>query len=186
MKQNKHALLKDLYLIAENALITAQAYKNLSEQTLNYKPNPESWSILECLEHLNLYGDFYIPAIEKSILNSPTFHGPEMFNPGIFGNYFANLMKGKNGKIKKIKSPKDKNPANSNLNIGVIDRFIKQTESLKHLLKQAEKVSLNKAKTPISISNLIKLKLGDTFRFYVYHIERHIRQSEKIKMNNNL
>lgn len=30
----------------------------LSDLELNYKSTPDSWSIAQCLEHLNLYGDF--------------------------------------------------------------------------------------------------------------------------------
>ena len=42
------------------------------------------------------------------------------------------------------------------------------------------KIDLNKTKTAISISKLIKLKIGDTFRVVVYHNERHLIQAEKI------
>ncbi|MEO9077333.1 MAG: DinB family protein, partial [Gelidibacter sp.] len=34
--------------------------------------------------------------------------------------------------------------------------------------------------TAISISNLIKLKVGDTFRVVVYHNERHLVQANRI------
>lgn len=34
---------------------------------LTWRENPTAWCILECLEHLNLYGDFYLPQIENSI-----------------------------------------------------------------------------------------------------------------------
>ena len=78
-----------------------------------------------------------------------------------------------------MKSPKDKNPANSALTITTIDRFLKQQERLKALLMQAKQVNLTKTKTSISISNLVKLRLGDTFRFLIYHIERHVKQAER-------
>lgn len=41
--------------------------RDLSETELNYRESNDRWNILECIEHLNLYGDFYIPAIKKSI-----------------------------------------------------------------------------------------------------------------------
>ena len=37
----------------------------------------------------------------------------------------------------------------------------------------------DKTKTAISISKLIKLRLGDTFRVLIYHNERHIKQAER-------
>ena len=80
-----------------------------------------------------------------------------------------------------MKSPKDKNPVNSDLTATTLDRLLKQLELLKQLLNQSRKVNLIKAKTPISISKLIKLRLGDTFRFFTYHIERHIAQAQRVK-----
>ena len=52
---------------------------------------------------------------------------------------------------------------------------------LKSLLNQAREVDLTKTKVPISLTRFIKLRLGDTFRFFVYHIERHILQAEKAR-----
>ena len=79
-----------------------------------------------------------------------------------------------------MKSSKDKNPANSELTITVIERFLKQQELLKSLLIQAKSADLTKIKTAISLSKFIQLRLGDTFWFFVYHIERHIFQAERI------
>jgi hypothetical protein len=89
-------------------------------------------------------------------------------------------MKAKNGKIKKMKTPKDKDPLNSSLSIKSIDRQLKQLEKLKILLAQSRTVNLTKMKTAISLTKLIKLRLGDTLRFVVYHIVRHILQGQNI------
>lgn len=37
------------------------------EHDLNFRISAESWSIMECLEHFNRYGDFYIPEITHAI-----------------------------------------------------------------------------------------------------------------------
>ncbi len=177
MKIDKIALIEELLAIVENASNQIKQLKELPIGKLNFKKDATSWSVLECLEHLNLYGDFYLPEIQKQILASKKTDPSGIFKSGIIGNYFANLMKVQNGKAKKMKSPKDKNPAGSALTITTIDRFLKQQELLKSLLMQAKNVDLTKNKTSISISKMIKLRLGDTFRFFVYHIERHVVQA---------
>ncbi|MBI3232491.1 MAG: DinB family protein [Bacteroidetes bacterium] len=133
---------------------------------------------------LNLYGDFYLPEIEKQMITNAHTKPVAFFNPGIIGNYFANLMLVKDKNFKKMKSPKDKNPSNSTLTIVTIDRFLKQQQLLKNILTKAKEINLNQTKTSISLTKLIKLKLGDTLRFYVYHIDRHIQQAEKITKKN--
>jgi hypothetical protein len=173
-------LLRDLTDRTKRTMEIARNYRDLSVSQLNFKTDRESWSILECLEHLNLYGDFYLPEMEAQILKAP--HTPSsQFKPGVLGNYFANLMLPKpDGNIKKMKSPKDKNPAASLLLVSTIDRFLKQQEHLLNLLEMAQKVNLTQTKTAISISKMVRLRLGDTFRFYIYHIDRHIAQAERL------
>lgn len=171
-------LLRELSEITNQANDAALSFMELSVEKLNDKKTPESWSILECLEHLNLYGEYYLPELNNRMKTSERKVVP-VFISGWLGNYFANSMKEKNGKITKMKSPKDKVPATSHLNKETINRFLSQTEQLKSLIKEAETKDLNKIRIPISLSKYIKIKLGDTLRFYVYHIERHIAQAQR-------
>lgn len=84
-------------------------------------------------------------------------------------------------KLNKMKTFKDKNPLNANLDKTVIDKFINQQIKLLDLLNQSRNISLNKVKIPTSISSLIRLKLGDTFQFFVNHIIRHLKQIDRIQ-----
>ena len=128
---------------------------------------------------MNLYGNFYLPEIESKIKNSTTKSESE-FKSGFLGNYFAKSMLPKD-KLNKMKTFKDKNPLNANLDKSVIDKFIEQQVKLLDLLSQSRNVSLNKVKIQTSISSLIKLKLGDTFQFFINHIIRHLKQIERIE-----
>ena len=61
-------------LIEQTNQITYQAekFKTFDLDILTWRENNTSWNILECLEHLNLYGDFYLLQIETKIKNSKT------------------------------------------------------------------------------------------------------------------
>ncbi|MCC5928866.1 MAG: DinB family protein [Cyclobacteriaceae bacterium] len=176
---NSEKLIQSLTESTRQSINQAEKLKQLDKKALTWRINQESWNILECLEHLNLYGDFYLPEIESKIKKSKTKHEDE-FKSGLLGNYFAKSMLPKE-KLNKMKTFKDKNTLNAKLDIGVIDRFIDQQIKLLDLLNLAGNISLNKVKISISISKLIKLKLGDPFRFYVNHIIRHLRQIDRIQ-----
>jgi len=171
-------LIQDLIERTRININQAENFKTLSTEKLNWRPENDRWSILECFEHLNLYGDFYIPEIKKRIKNSKTQH-QENFKSGILGNYFAKSMLPKE-RLNKMKTFKDKNPLGSKLDKTTIERFISQQEQILSLLDKSREIDLNKTKTAISISKLIKLKIGDTFRVVVYHNERHLVQANKI------
>ncbi len=155
----------------------AEEIKLIATEKLTWKENPESWSVLECLEHLNLYGDFYNPAIRVAISSSKT-SAQESFKSGWLGGYFSKSMLPKE-KLNKMKTFKDKNPIHSKLEVSVVDRFLAQQRDFLELLDLAKNVDLNKVKTPVTISKLIRLKLGDTFHFLVNHNIRHMAQLER-------
>lgn len=164
---------------SKQTIIRVEPLKNEDLYTLTRKENPNAWSILECLEHLNLYGDFYLTEIENAIFVTSSKSEAE-FKSGPLGNYFAKSMLPKE-KLNKMKTFKDKNPLNARLDKDVIDKFLKQQSKLSDLLHRSKSVSLNKVKIKTSFSGLIRLKLGDTFQFYSNHIIRHLKQIDKIK-----
>lgn len=177
MKVRSELLINELLALNTTLRNLATSYLNHSEELLNTKPTPESWSALECIEHLNRYGAFYLPEIERR-LSANKKPASTFFKSGVLGNYFANSMKPKD-KLNKMKTFKNMNPSGSQLDKQVITTFIDQCNTLEQLLEQARTHNLQKVKTAISISTLLKLRLGDTFRFFLYHNERHWKQAER-------
>jgi hypothetical protein len=178
MKIEQAKLIEDLKSHTLDIIVQAKAFKSLPTEQVNWKSEPGSWSVLECLEHLNLFGDFYLNEIEGRISNSKS-KSKQYFKSGWFGNYFANAMLPKNGKVKKIKTFRGKDPANSALTTSTIDRFLKQQDWMLTLLQKSEEIDFNKVKTSIAIP-VFKIKLGDTFRVVIYHNQRHIWQAENV------
>lgn len=170
-------LISELKEMTLAHVLEAEKFQLLKLEQLNKKQNDTSWSILECLEHLNLYGDFYIPEINKRMQESNSTPN-ENYKSGLLGNYFAKSMLPKE-KLNTMKTFKNMNPNGSSLDSSIIDRFLKQQSALLEILKIAETKNIQKIKTSISISNLIKLRLGDSLRVVVYHNKRHIAQAKR-------
>ena len=177
MKVSNQVLIEDLTKRTKEHIAKAKGYQQLELKNLNIKKTPEKWSLLECIEHLNRYGDFYIPEISRRIESGKNATASATFKSGWLGNYFAESMLPKE-KLNKMKTFKSMNPAGSQLGVEVLDKFIKQQEDLLDLLGKAKTIDLVKTKTGISISKLIKLRLGDTFRVVIYHNYRHIVQAD--------
>lgn len=171
-------LIQDLIEQTRQILNKAKRLEGLDTTTLTWRHEQNAWNILECLEHLNLYGDYYLPEIEQSIKKSTTKSVTD-FKSGWLGNYFAKSMLPKEP-LNKMKTFKNKNPINRELNKTTIERFITQQEKLLTLFNASQEVDLNKIRIRISISNLIRLKLGDTFQFYINHIVRHLAQIDNL------
>lgn len=180
MKQTE--LLHELASMVQNQIGHAEAFKELSNDILNTRINSKSWSILECLEHLNLYGDFYLISLENSIIKARPTSSDKQYRAGWFGGLTAKSMLPKQtGKLLyKMDAFKDKNPMILGLPTSAIDRFIKQQEQLLRLIATAKTVDLNRNRTPTTLPGM-NFKLGDTLRFVIYHQERHMQQALRIQ-----
>lgn len=169
------AVLLELKEITDNNIHFAESLRDKSNSELNSRITEGSWSVLECLEHLNLYGNFYLPEISTKINTSKTKR-KEQFKSGLLGGYFAKTML----HPAKIKTFKAMNPIYSNLDNSTLKTFMEQQYKTLEILDLAHNVDLNKVKTSISISSFIKLRLGDTLRVVIYHNKRHILQAQRV------
>lgn len=147
---------------------------------ISKKSSPEKWSVAQIIEHLKSYGNYYLPemnkAIEKAEADGKKPHTE--FHPGWLGNYFTKMMlPNKQGKItNRMQAPSDHWPAEDLNGADVLNEFLKQQYTLLDYLDRAKKINIGGVRIPISISKLLRLKLGDTFRFFVAHQQRHFIQ----------
>jgi len=181
MKHNSQTLINHLVELTNQYIIEGESLMAESLGDLNYKVNAETWSVLETLEHLNLYGDFYIPEINTH-LDKQKFKATPIFKSGVLGGYFVNILKPR-VKLNTMKTLKDKNPNGSVLNKETVARFINQQKQMLVLLDKSRQVNLTKTKTAISISKHIKLRLGDTLGVVVFHNQRHMIQANNALKN---
>jgi hypothetical protein len=167
-------LTQDVKKIKEAAEFFSAGDKN----KLVYTPDPAKWSVVQILEHLNAYNRHYLPIIERE-LSVLTHDSNAWFTSGYWGEKFTKSMKPTNVyEVKnKMKTMKKMSFPNS-LNIEtVVKEFLQGQEKLLQLLERAKGKDLAKIHIPITLTKLIKLRLGDTFRFLIAHEQRHMIQA---------
>ncbi len=175
-----NAFLEKLHAQTTELHALVSGWMQLPATVLLQQPEAGAWSVAQCLDHLNGYGDFYIPHLARALNHVPV--GPVRdFRSGWLGNYFAGSMEPDSaGKPKsKMKAfAKHQPPAEPDAD-GVLRTFLEQQASLLQLLERARGADLNHRVTPLSIASWLKLKTGDVFRFLVAHNRRHIAQAQR-------
>jgi uncharacterized damage-inducible protein DinB len=177
MKYNSHSLLESLQADVRQIILEAEQLKAFPSSMLQSQPSLKQWSAAQVLEHLNIYSRYYITAIEQKLhLNQSGLNTD--FTPGWLGNYFTNLMKPKADRLitKKMKSPKNAIPSAQPDAQKMLEEFIHHQHHLLNLLQIAKTANLEQLRIPTSLTKFISLKLGDTFRFFIAHEERHFVQ----------
>jgi uncharacterized damage-inducible protein DinB len=175
-------LLQDLQDKTEHVLQDARLFEKLSFTQLCTKPNNGGWSIAECLMHLNLYSDYYLPHIQASMTANHLWKSYDtIYKSTWLGNQFVNsMLPNKKGEFNKMKAPKSKMPMLASMPENVLMVFFAQQEDYKLILSKADAYDVNKAKSSVSIMPLVKINLGDTLRFCINHHVRHLQQAMRV------
>ncbi len=176
-KINSNALLQNLQYDVREIIFSANQLQQYPQEILMKQPEPNAWSIAQVLEHLNVYSRYYIEAIEKQLHHNQTT-ASNNFTTGWLGNYFTNIMKPTKDNLiaKKMKAPQNAIPSLQPNANDMLSECINHQHHLLNILTIAKSVNLNVNRIPTSLSKFIKLKLGDTFRFFVAHEQRHFLQ----------
>ena len=171
-------LISQLQADVKHIIAAAEHLQTADPVKLNYSAAEGSWSVAQVLEHLNAYNRYYLPAIERSMIHISK-DTSAWFIPGLWGNYFTKMMMPKNVyEIKnKMKAMKSYSPSGG-LNVeAVFKEFFQHQNKLLQLLDVAKRRNLNNIRIPITVTKLIRFKLGDTFRFLIAHEQRHMIQA---------
>lgn len=176
-------------LTQTNLLFVQKKCVHLGENQMVWRPSSTSWNIQEVLSHLNSYSAYYNQLILEKLNKKKHKASKEQFVSSPLGRSAWRSMKlGRANNIKrKFQATKNYNPVT---NPGVLDNnsienFIHSQKDLLTLLDKAKSVNLKKIKIPMSISKIIRLRLGDALMFVVYHNERHIQQIKNILNHSN-
>jgi hypothetical protein len=159
-------VLSEVRTITErNIQVLKQRLSGLSDKQLQWKPNESTWNIMEITAHLNEYARFYHEAFLRRIEKTRFREPRENFVSSPLGRSAWMSMKLGNAKNvkRKFNSPKAYNPAIAPelVKADGLETLVKGQRELLQILEQAATVNIRKVKVPISISKIIRLRLGD-------------------------
>ena len=173
----------------ENIDYIQKSVAKLNENQMNWRPSAGIWSISEILAHMNEYSHYYHPVFKRRIENTRFTSTKEAFISSPLGRSAWKSMKlGRLNNIKrKFKAQKGYNPT---IDLSLVkgnetDQFLLLQSEFFEVINSAENVNLRRVKIPISISKIIRLRLGDALLFVTYHNQRHIQQIKNLKERRN-
>jgi hypothetical protein len=147
----------------------------LPEAALNFKARPESWSVLECLEHLNRYARYYLPVFTRALAQPDRPDPAAAIRYSWLGRKSLDIVR----PGKQHKTVKHMNPAGSQLSRAVLTEFLAHQAALLTLLETAATADLNRKAVPVEFFRLLKLRTGEALEFVVRHEQRHLQQAQR-------
>ena len=152
------------------------ATKGLSEAQWNFKAAPDKWSIAECAEHIAAAEDFIRGMIVENVMKAPA--APDRDIVKIDAGILAMVP----DRTNKVQAPDPLKPTN---------RFGSPEGSLKHFVESRATTEEFLKKTPDLRGHAAENPMGgkwDAYEFILLiaaHSERHTKQIEEVKANEN-
>ena len=152
---------------------------SLTPHQLNWKPNPSSWSVGQCLDHLRATNEVYLPQIADSLAGPPSEPVPDI-RPGWFGRWFIRNYIDPSPATKRAKAPTKIAPANE-VSPDVTDRFLASNDATRDLIHRASNHDVNGIRFRNPFIPLLRFTVGTGFEIVSRHQRRHLLQAEHVK-----
>lgn len=153
-------------------------FGELDSEQLNRKPNENSWSIAQCLDHIITTNEKYFTEFEDIVKNN----GSDRNGIPLLSRFFGKMLikSVSPDSKKKMKAPKVFQPSSSLISGNIVEEFVKQQDYLIEIIKQSDKLDHKKVIITSPVSRFITYSLKDAITIIALHEERHILQACRI------
>jgi hypothetical protein len=152
----------------------------LNAEQLNLKPDSNTWSIAQNIDHLIVINESYYPVIQS--IHNRSFKLPLIGKVGFLVNFFGRfiLKSVQPNRKRKMKTFPMWEPSKSEIAGDILVRFQKHQTELKTLIDKC--IDLLASGTVISspVNKNIVYKLETAFDIIVTHEQRHFEQAKEV------
>lgn len=153
----------------------------LSDAQARWRPSPRQWSIAECVEHIVLAGEPYLPRIEAMIADAKVRaerHEPP-YRPGRVARWFVGSMEPP--PRLRVKTFRTMEPGEPRPAADVQARFTAMHERLATLVRSAAGVPQHGARTTSPFAPVLRLTLDQAIGLLTAHGRRHLWQARQVR-----
>ena len=169
-------LLEDLDASDERA---EKLVGGLCEEQLNWQPEQACWSVGQCLEHLCITNEAYLPVISAALKERPDAPVEEII-PGWFGGWFIQNFIEPSPQTKRAPAPPKIRPT-THVGLSVLDRFLSGNRGCRVLIEDARNKDVNRIRFWNPLVKGIRFTVGAGLKIIAGHERRHLLQAERVR-----
>ena len=153
--------------------------RGLSPEQLNWKPTEDLWSVGQCLQHLYIANEVYLPAIANALDDRP-LSPVHNITPGWFGRWFIRTYIEPSSRGKRARAPRKIAPA-LQIDPSVLDLLLRSNDVARDLVRRAGAYNVNRIRFRNPFIPLVRFTVGTGLEIVWRHQRRHLLQAERIK-----
>jgi len=153
--------------------------KGLTPRQLNWKPSQDAWSVGQCLEHLRVTNEVYLPAITASLKAGPLLAVQDI-TPGWFGRWFIRNYIEPSSQSKRARAPKKIAPG-TRVDPHILELFLTSNQAARELVRRASDYDVNRIRFKNPFIPMLRFTVGTGLEIVSRHQRRHLLQAERVK-----
>lgn len=163
----------------------AAVVARLNEESLNWRPAPDSWSVGQCLAHLVLANEVYLPPIAAALDSArEEWRRPVQYvHASWFSRWFMRefIEPQRNlAKPKRVKAP-GKIVPRARVEMSVLDELLVGNRRLRELVVRAGEFDVNRVRFRNPFVSWIRFTVGTGLEIVSRHQVRHLMQGERVR-----
>jgi hypothetical protein len=144
------------------------------------QPAPTQWSIAECLTHLTMVTEAYLPIWRDALVRARAegLAGKPPFRLDLWGRFWVWFLE----PPPKVRFPAPNRfvPLEVGTGDGVLDSFLQRQDQVLALIGLAEGLAVDRIKIPSTFEHRVRYSVWSSFRANLSHQRRHLWQAERV------
>ena len=156
----------------------------LTEAQANWKPTHREWSVAECVAHLGILAETYVPALQGAVAAAPARPStPRRIRLGLLGGLFVRAV---SPGTRPMKTPGAMQPPPGGALASTLDAhallaaFDRDTDAFLALCAAADRIDAGRVRIASPFLRALKMPLAAYLEGLAQHVLRHAGQMERV------
>jgi hypothetical protein len=152
--------------------------RGLGADELNWQPATDVWSVGQCLQHLCVTTEVYLPALAAALKGRPRSPVREI-TPGWFGRWFIRTYVEPSPQGRRARAPRKIAPG-ERIEPSILDAFLRSNEAARALIGRGASCDVNRVRYRDPLVPLVRFTVGTGLEILSIHQRRHLLQAERV------
>ena len=158
--------------------------RGLSVEQLNWQPSPHQWSIGQCLDHLLVSNEVYLPPISRALDGGRSSPVDEIM-PGLVGRLFIRSFIEPSTQRLRGRAPRKIKPG-TQIAPDILDRFLRSNDLVRALVRRASAHDVNRIRFVNPFVPLVRFNVATGIEVVWRHQHRHLGQAERVQTDQGI
>ena len=167
--------------LSDNTKMYVEAFEHLSPQALNWKPQADTWSVGQCIDHIIVTNLTYFPIIEKTANKTyqHTLWQKMPILPNLMGNMLFKTI-APTHTTNKVKTFQIFEPTSSQIAADILKQYQIHKTKLSSLFEKTDGLAHEKIIVSSPVNKYIIYSLKMAMDIIVAHEKRHFWQAKNV------